>query len=133
MKHFRTLLGACAFSILAASHALADKVTITDITGRRVEVETPVQRVILGEGRQVFFTAVLETENPFARVVGWRDDLKEADPDSCHCTLINQILRLRSIFGRFYTLNYNTSTGNTLQCSMPLERFQIASARARSA
>ncbi|WP_230383146.1 hypothetical protein [Paracoccus shanxieyensis] len=52
---------------------------------------------------------------------------------TCHCTLINQILRLRSILGRFYTLNYNTSTGNTLQCSMPLERFQIASARARSA
>lgn len=82
MKHIRTLLGACALSILAASHALADKVTITDITGRQVDVETPVQRVILGEGRQVFFTAVLETENPFARVVGWRDDLKEADPDS---------------------------------------------------
>lgn len=82
MKHFHTLLAASALSLLSAGHALADKVSITDITGRQVEVETPVKRVILGEGRQVFFTAVLETEDPFGRVVGWRDDLKEADPDS---------------------------------------------------
>lgn len=82
MSYFRNLLGAAALSLLAASPALADKITITDITGRQVEVETPVQRVILGEGRQAFFTAVLETENPFARVVGWRQDFKQADPDS---------------------------------------------------
>jgi iron complex transport system substrate-binding protein len=82
MKHFRTLLAASALSLLSVGQALAEKVSITDITGREVEVETPVKRVILGEGRQVFFTAVLETDDPFARVVGWRDDLKEADPDS---------------------------------------------------
>ncbi len=50
----------------------------------------------------------------------------------CHCTLINQILRIQGILGRFCTLNYNISTGNTRQCSVPLERFQIASARVRS-
>lgn len=82
MNPLRSLLGAAALGVLAASPALADKVTITDITGREVAVETPVQRVILGEGRQAFFTAVLDTENPFARVVGWRDDFKQADPDS---------------------------------------------------
>ena len=52
---------------------------------------------------------------------------------SCHCTLINQILRIQGILGRFCTLNYNISTGNTRQCSIPLERLQIASARVRSA
>lgn len=82
MLHFRHMLSATLLSLIAASSALADTVTITDITGRQVQVETPVQRVILGEGRQVFFTAVLETEDPFARVVGWRDDLKQADPDT---------------------------------------------------
>ncbi len=30
---------------------------------------------------------------------------------SCHCTLINQILRIGSVFGRFCTLNCNISTG----------------------
>lgn len=81
MKLLLPLLGATALS-LVASFAQAEKVTITDIAGRQVEVETPVQRVILGEGRQAFFTAVLETADPFARVVGWRDDLKQADPDT---------------------------------------------------
>lgn len=82
MTRLSTLLSAAALGLFAASLAQADTVTLTDIAGRQVEVETPVQRVILGEGRQAFFTAVLETENPFARVVGWRDDLKQADPDS---------------------------------------------------
>ncbi len=80
MFHLRDLLIASVFGVSATSAAFAE--TITDITGRQVEVDTPVQRVILGEGRQAFFTAVLETENPFARIVGWRDDLKKADPDS---------------------------------------------------
>jgi type IV secretion system protein VirB10 len=31
--------------------------------------------------------------------------------DRCHCTLINQILRIGSVFGRFCTLNCNISTG----------------------
>lgn len=61
--------------------AMADKVKITDITGREVEVNVPVQRVILGEGRQVYFTGALDTDDPFKRVVGWRDDFKKADLD----------------------------------------------------
>ena len=102
MIHLRSLLGAAALSLLAASHALADKVTITDITGREVAVETPVQRVILGEGRQAFFTAVLETEAPFARVVGWRDDFKEADPDT-YAAYLQKFPRIGEIpsFGGF--------------------------------
>lgn len=82
MNRLSTLLGASALGLFAASLAQADTVTLTDIAGRQVQVETPVQRVILGEGRQAFFTAVLETEDPFARVVGWREDFKQADPDT---------------------------------------------------
>lgn len=70
-----------AMTIIALP-AFAETVTITDVAGREVQIETPVQRVILGEGRQSFFTAVLEPENPFQRVVGWRDDFIKADPDS---------------------------------------------------
>lgn len=82
MNRLSILLGASALGLFAASLAQADTVTLTDIAGRQVQVETPVQRVILGEGRQAFFTAVLETEDPFARVVGWREDFKQADPDT---------------------------------------------------
>ncbi len=44
-------------------------------------MSVPVERVILGEGRQIYFTAALDTEKPFGRVVGWRDDFKKADLD----------------------------------------------------
>ncbi|HCL67100.1 MAG TPA: ABC transporter substrate-binding protein [Rhizobium sp.] len=61
--------------------APADMVKITDITGREVSVNVPVERVILGEGRQIYFTAALDTNDPFKRVVGWRDDFRKADLD----------------------------------------------------
>lgn len=60
--------------------ALADPVSVTDVTGRTVEVDVPVKSLILGEGRLIYAVAALEEEDPFARVVGWRDDLLKADP-----------------------------------------------------
>jgi iron complex transport system substrate-binding protein len=62
--------------------AMADPVTVKDVTGRDVEVNVPVKHVILGEGRQIYFLAALDKDNPFQHVVGWRDDLPKADPES---------------------------------------------------
>jgi iron complex transport system substrate-binding protein len=56
--------------------------TVTDLLGRKVQVRVPVQRVILGEGRQLYLVAALDTENPLQRLVGWRKDLIQADPDT---------------------------------------------------
>lgn len=56
--------------------------TVTDLLGRRVDVRVPVQRVILGEGRQLYLVAALDTDNPLGRIVGWRKDLIQADPDT---------------------------------------------------
>lgn len=61
---------------------MADPAVVTDVTGRDVEVNVPVKHVILGEGRQIYFLAALDRENPFQHVVGWRDDLPKADPES---------------------------------------------------
>nr|WP_194362025.1 ABC transporter substrate-binding protein [Rhizobium daejeonense] len=58
-----------------------ETIRIKDITGREVEVNVPVERVILGEGRQIYFTGALDTDAPFKRVVGWRDDFQKADLD----------------------------------------------------
>lgn len=71
-----------AITLLIAMPAYAEPITLTDIAGREVKVDAPVDRMILGEGRQVYLLAVLEPENPFARVVGWRQDFSEADPDN---------------------------------------------------
>lgn len=68
--------------VSAAWPALAEKVTVKDVTGRDVEVNVPVSHVILGEGRQIYFLAALDKENPFQHVVGWRDDLSKADPET---------------------------------------------------
>lgn len=56
--------------------------TVTDVVGRTVTVKTPVERVLLGEGRQIYVVATLDIDNPFKRVVGWGDDLRTADFDS---------------------------------------------------
>lgn len=78
------LRGLAALAGLAATTlpAAAEKVTVTDIIGRKVEVEAPVRNIILGEGRQMYFVAALDKDDPFKRVVGWRDDLGKADPDT---------------------------------------------------
>lgn len=83
MFYLDKVASAAAMSLVLFSTAAyaGETVKIKDITGREVEVNVPVERVILGEGRQIYFTAALDTEKPFGRVVGWRDDFKKADLD----------------------------------------------------
>jgi iron complex transport system substrate-binding protein len=65
-----------------SSTRAAGAITVTDVIGRTVTVNAPVERVILAEGRQTYIVASLDTEDPFRRVVGWGDDLRTADYDS---------------------------------------------------
>ena len=55
---------------------------VTDLLGRQVQVHVPVRRVILGEGRQLYLVAALDTDDPSKRIVGWRKDLIQSDPDT---------------------------------------------------
>lgn len=73
-----------AVALVPTSLMAAETVTVTDIAGRNVEVQVPAEKVILGEGRQIYFTAALDTDAPFKRVVGWRDDFEKADNDGYH-------------------------------------------------
>lgn len=81
LKTFTTL-GVLAGTLIgmATVPARTEPVTITDVAGRQVEVDAPVKTLILGEGRLIYAVAALEDGDPFTRVVGWRDDLKKADP-----------------------------------------------------
>lgn len=74
------LLGAS----LPAPAAEADtaRSAVTDLLGREVKVHLPVRRMILGEGRQLYLVAALDTQNPIERIVGWRKDLIQSDPDT---------------------------------------------------
>ncbi|EAM8615763.1 ABC transporter substrate-binding protein [Salmonella enterica] len=68
--------------LLISSLAQAKQVptSVTDLLGRTVSVNLPVQRVILGEGRQLYLVAMLDKENPAQRVAAWRRDLIQSDP-----------------------------------------------------
>ena len=83
------LRGACAALssamlalTMAAAPASAEKITVTDIAGRTVQVEPDPSRIVLGEGRMLYSIAPLDRENPFQRVVGWKDDMIKYDPDA---------------------------------------------------
>ncbi|MDX1464805.1 MAG: ABC transporter substrate-binding protein [Halomonas sp.] len=67
---------------LGCAAAQAEPITITDVAGRQVTVDAPVERMILGEGRQIYLLGALQPEDPFASVVGWREDFSQADPDN---------------------------------------------------
>lgn len=69
-------------SVVEASAMDNETISVTDIAGRTVEVKKDVKRVILGEGRMIYSVAVLDRENPFDRIIGWKDDLIKYDPDA---------------------------------------------------
>ncbi|CAN7212913.1 ABC transporter substrate-binding protein [Pararhizobium sp. LjRoot235] len=67
---------------LVAGPAVAEKTVITDVTGRKVELDLPAKRVLLGEARQVHVIAALKGDKTFETIVGWRDDLVKKDADT---------------------------------------------------
>nr|WP_312862198.1 ABC transporter substrate-binding protein [Rhizobium sp. P32RR-XVIII] len=78
---------ALSLALFSGAAEAGEKMMIKDISGREVEISVPVERVILGEGRQIYFTATLDTDAPFKRIVGWRDDFKKADLDGYNAYL----------------------------------------------
>ncbi|MES0883139.1 ABC transporter substrate-binding protein [Roseibium sp. SCP14] len=73
---------AIATCFASATFANAETITVTDIAGRTVEVEKNPSKVVLGEGRMIYTIALLDQDNPFKRVVGWKDDMVRFDPDA---------------------------------------------------
>jgi len=78
----RAVVATLALLCVLAGFRPAEGAALTDLAGRTVEVRTPVRRVILGEGRQLYLVALLDREDPIRRIVGWRKDLVQADPDT---------------------------------------------------
>ena len=57
-----------------------DAVTITDVTGRQVHLDSQPKKVLLAEGRELFATSLLNKENPTENVVAIGSDLHKAAP-----------------------------------------------------
>jgi len=73
---------ATAMSFASATIATAETITVTDIAGRTVEVEKNPSKVVIGEGRMIYSIALLDQDDPFQRIVGWKDDMVKYDPDA---------------------------------------------------
>ncbi|WP_152083392.1 ABC transporter substrate-binding protein [Enterobacter oligotrophicus] len=57
-------------------------VTVKDLDNRTVTIEHEPQRIILQDGRDIFALALLERDNPFAKVVAWNNLPKKQDSES---------------------------------------------------
>ena len=53
--------------------------TVTDAAGRTVDFDKQPERILLGEGRGIFATSILQ-DNPFEKVVAYGDDFEKAAP-----------------------------------------------------
>ncbi len=54
--------------------------TVVDIAQRRVTIQAPPQRIYLQNGNHLTMLALLERENPFARLVAWNNSIRPSDP-----------------------------------------------------
>ncbi|MFK3779060.1 ABC transporter substrate-binding protein [Agrobacterium sp. NPDC089420] len=69
---------AAAFSAAATEYP----VTVTDISGRSVEIKSEPQRIVVQDGRDIFALSLLDRDDPLKRVVAWNNIVSRSDPQS---------------------------------------------------
>lgn len=67
---------------LAAQSSEAGPITVTDVAGREVMLDQPAEKIVVTSRTGFYTLAVLDTDNPFQRIVAWNDDLRTTDKDS---------------------------------------------------
>lgn len=71
------ILSAAALIVVSTTGFAAT--VVTDIAGRQVNVPEKVERILLGEGRLFYALALLEGQQPLARIAGWQGDFRRLD------------------------------------------------------
>ena len=69
-------------TLAGVSDAEAEKMTVTDLSGRQITVETPLKRIVLMSSRSIHEFAAVLGDDFLAPIVGWSTDLKLMDRDS---------------------------------------------------
>ncbi len=81
LKNSIRLFAATVLFSIFPGHGFSEGVlTVRDLAGRTVTLATPVQRVVLGEGRFLPTIGILDTDNPTKRIVGMMSDFEQYDP-----------------------------------------------------
>ncbi|WP_340614553.1 ABC transporter substrate-binding protein [Xenorhabdus thailandensis] len=70
-----------ALFILLPIYAQAEKITVEDIVGREVTVNTPVKRAILADSRMVIALNILHPSEPLKGIAAWDNALEKKSPD----------------------------------------------------
>ncbi|CAG8998670.1 MAG: hypothetical protein CENE_00625 [Candidatus Celerinatantimonas neptuna] len=71
------LLFCCVFSWMV--QATQYPLTITDMAGRKVTIQSEPKHIVLQDGRDVLMLALLDRENPFKRIVAWNNNIERND------------------------------------------------------
>lgn len=66
---------------LVLPHMARAAITVTDLAGRQVTLPAPPQRIALQDGRLALDLALLDRDQPFARVVVWNNLLRRFEPN----------------------------------------------------
>lgn len=82
MKRIGFFLVCCVSLVCIAGASTADKVSVTDVAGRTVEINVPVDKVVLGEGRFLPTLAILDREDPVRHVAAMMADFRRFDPST---------------------------------------------------
>jgi iron complex transport system substrate-binding protein len=64
----------------ASLHAADFPLTVTDLAGRHVTLAKAPQRIVLQDSNDLLSLALLERDNPLAKVVAWDNNLASSDP-----------------------------------------------------
>ena len=129
MHYLWSRLAGLLAALALAHSALAAPVVVEDVSGRKVEIKSEVKRIILGEGRQIYLLAAFDTDEPFKRVIGWRDDLPKADFDSyqIYADKYPQITKLPT-FGGAKDGTFNVEQALTLKPDLVLMNLESRAA-----
>lgn len=68
------------FTLSFSAVITAKPIIVSDILNRKVTVNVPVKKVILGEGRMLYLVAILDKENPAKRIIAMGNDMQTSDP-----------------------------------------------------
>lgn len=74
------ILAAFAALLLSLGAARAEPVVVTDLKGRELRFDRPPERILLQDGTDAMLLALLDRDEPFARVAAWNRNLLDADP-----------------------------------------------------
>lgn len=66
--------------LIPANACMAAAISVTDLLGRKVTLEQPAKKVILGEGRYLAALGILDRTDPTRRVAGMLGEFKRFDP-----------------------------------------------------